>query len=67
MSSSEIALTDLEKDLPTTAEDVAALRAIRSEPEQRPFAVLQALADALPEAARRQKRPTSAGWPEFTL
>lgn len=67
MSSSEIALTDLEQDLPTSRADVEALRRLQSVREPKPFKVLQALVDALPAAARRQKRTTSAGWPEFTL
>ena len=68
MSSSEnTALTELERDLPTTRADVEALARLRSARPASPFDDLQALVDALPTAARRPRRTTAAGRPDFTL
>lgn len=68
MSSSERPpLDDLERDIPTTPEDVAALRRARAIPSLDPFAAVQRLEESLPPEARRQSRKTSAGWPDFEL
>ena len=68
MSSSDSAtLTELEKDLPTTREDIEALRRLRASRPSDPFAALQAIVDSLPAAARRQRRTTAAGRPELQL
>lgn len=60
-------LDTLAEDLPTTPEDVEALRKAASIRPADPFAALQALIDALPPAARRQRRDTAAGRPELVL
>lgn len=68
MSSSEpVSNLNLERDIPTTCEDVEALRRARSVKVEDPFGVVQQLIDALPSQARRQSRKTSAGWPDFEL
>lgn len=78
MSSSEkTSLTEIERDLPTTRADVTRLRSLRSPgPVEQgpvdpgpvdPFVALQQLVDALPAAARQQRRTTAAGRPEFEL
>ncbi len=61
------ALTDLERDLPTSSADVDMLQHLRKVRESDPFKALQALVDALPAAARRPRRTTAAGRPEFRL
>jgi hypothetical protein len=68
MSSSEKAtLTDLERDLPTTRRAVEALRRAASLAPRDAFAAVQALVDALPSKARRPRRTTTAGRPDFEL
>lgn len=68
MSSSEkTSLTEIERDLPTTRADVTRLRSLRSAGPVDPFVALQQLVDALPAAARQQRRTTAAGRPEFEL
>ncbi len=58
---------DLERDLPTTAEDVAALRALPA-PRLSFEAYLRFLAWLGPAApATLRKRPVPAGAPPFTL
>ncbi len=61
------ALPNLERDIPTTREDVAALRRAARMPVEDPFAAVQRLVDALPPGARRQSRETNQGWPDFEL
>ncbi len=60
-------LDSLERDLETTAADVKSLRRAASIRPPDPFAAVQALIDALPAPARRQRRETAAGRPEFVL
>jgi hypothetical protein len=60
-------LTDIERDIPTTPEDVEVLRRLRRTAPRQPFEAVQALADALPPAARRPRRTTAAGRPDFEL
>lgn len=58
------ALPDLERDLPTTAADVEALRRLRDARPRDPFpnlAVFPAAAEAL------ARRPTGEGWLPFVL
>jgi hypothetical protein len=66
---SDLGLLDLERDLPTTVEDVAALRRLRREQERSflfdDWSVLQPIA-GLPIAEDR-RRATSAGWEPFEL
>ena len=60
-------LASLERDLPTTPDDIAALRRAKNAvPREDPNA-LQALYDALPAEARLPRRTTSAGWEVFEL
>lgn len=66
-SSKALALTELERDLPTSRADVDTLRHLHRARASEPFKALQALVDALPAAARRPRRTTAAGRPEFTL
>ena len=66
-SSNGTVLTDLEKDLPTSRGDVVALRRLRATRSSMPFAALQALVDQLPAAARKPRRSTASGRPEFEL
>jgi hypothetical protein len=47
--------------------DVAALRRIKAALPPEDPDLLQALYDALPEAARLPRRTTSAGWESFEL
>jgi hypothetical protein len=68
MSSSEKTnLPDLERDLPTTARDVEALRRAASLTPRDAFAAVQALVDALPAKALRPRRTTATGRPDFEL
>lgn len=68
MSSSEsTSRLNLERDIPTTVDDVAALRQAHLIRSPHPFEALQQLIDALPPQAKRQSRKTSAGWPDFEL
>lgn len=60
-------LDSLERDLETTAEDVAALRAAAAHRPPDPFAAVQALIDALPPAARRPRLTTAEGRAELVL
>ncbi len=57
----------LERDLGTTAEDVAALRRAATRRPANPFQAVQELIDSLPPAARRPRRDTAKGRPEFVL
>ena len=63
--SDRLPLADLERDLPTTAADVAALRRLR---ETMPPALHRG-ADALPFDVMEllARRPTSEGWEPLTL
>ena len=65
MSSSD--LLDLERDLPMTPEDIEALRRVRRIRPSDPFTAVQILSDSLLPAARRPRRRTAAGRPEFQL
>ena len=59
---------DLERDLPTTFEDVRALR--RAGPAQPGIdfvSQVELLSDALPERARRPRSRTFAGYAKFEL
>lgn len=61
-------LLDFERDLPTTEEDVAALRRVRRITGGRePWRLMQELHDALPPAARKPRTRTSAGYEPFEL
>jgi len=60
-------LDSLETDLETSPEDVAALRRAAAHRRGDPFLVVQQLIDSLPLAARRPRRDTAAGRPEFVL
>lgn len=60
-------LANLESDIPTTEEDVAALRRAAAIPVADPFAAIQRLNDALPPEARTQSRKTHEGWADFEL
>jgi hypothetical protein len=60
-------LTDLARDMPTTRDDVVALRRAGAQRPSEAFAALQALVDQLPGAARQPRRDTAAGRPEFRL
>ena len=62
-----VTLTDLEKDFPTTVDDVVALRRLRATQPPVSFAALQAFVDELPLAARKPRRSTAAERPEFKL
>ena len=57
----------IERDLVTTPEDVAALRRAAAKRPVDPFQAVQELIDSLPPAARRPRRDTAAGRPEFEL
>ena len=60
-------LTNLERDLPTTPDDIAVLRRLKkAAPPEDPKA-LQTLYDALPAEARLPRRTTSEGWKVFEL
>ena len=68
MSSRRPSLLDtLAEDLPTTPEDVAALRRAAALRPADAFSAVQELIDALPPAARRPRRTTAAGRPDFVL
>ncbi len=60
-------LLDLDRDLPTTPEDVEALRRARRIAVSDPQGAVQALSDSLPPAARRPRRGTARGRPELRL
>ena len=60
-------LADFELDIPTTEEDIAALRRAAAIPVEDPFAAIQRLNDALPPKARSQSRKTHKGWADFEL
>ena len=57
-------LLDLERDVPTTAADCAALRSLR---EQQPGDRFPDLSGFPATAAALAGRPTSEGWPELEL
>ena len=61
------ALDSLESDLETSPDDVEALRRAAANPPRDPFVAVQELIDALPPAARRPRRETSEGRPDFVL
>lgn len=68
MSSKEAGIKlNLERDIPTTPEDVAAVRVPRAVPVARAFEEVQRLVDALPPEARVQSRKTAEGRPDFEL
>lgn len=68
MSSGRPATLDsLAEDLPTSAADVQALRRAAARRPADSFKAVQQLIDALPPAARRPRRETAAGRPEFVL
>ncbi len=60
-------LESLERDLPTTPDDIAALRRAKKAASRDDPNALQVLYDALPPEARPPRRTTSAGWEEFEL
>lgn len=60
-------LADLALDIPTTEEDIAALRRAAAIRVEDPFAAIQRLNDALPPEARTQSRKTHEGWAVFEL
>lgn len=60
-------LLDLQRDLPTTSEDVEALQRNRPAPFEDWWSSLQRLADAAPPAAQLRPRPTFAGCEPFEL
>ena len=60
-------LLDLERDLPTNSEDIAALRRLRRIRPRDTFKLLQALSDSLPASARRPRRRDAAGRPDLEL
>jgi hypothetical protein len=67
-SSEPLDLLELERDIPTTPEDVEALRRHRPRMPENWWDVLTAASEQLPglEEARRRRR-TFAGWPPFEL
>jgi hypothetical protein len=69
MSSDQLPdLLDLERDIPTTPEDVRALRENRPRPDLHWLDQLQILVDQVPNAHElRWKRRTFAGWEPFEL
>lgn len=60
-------LLDLDRDLPTSADDVTALRRVRKIEPANWLEALQELYDALPPQARRPRRCTDAGRPELEI
>lgn len=61
-------LLDLEKDIPTTAEDIRALRENRPRPNLHWLDQLQILENQVPNAHElRLKRRTFEGWEPFEL
>ena len=60
-------LANLERDLPTTPDDIAAIRRAKKAVLREDPNALQALFDALPPEARLPRRTTSAGWEVFEL
>lgn len=58
---------DMERDLPTTAEDVAALRRHRPDPPADWLERLTALSDLALFSSAPRDRPTAAGRPPFDL
>lgn len=58
---------DLERDLPTTSEDVAALRRIPPESPADWLERLTELSDPALFPSVNRERETSAGWPPFEL
>ncbi|MEM7052406.1 MAG: hypothetical protein AAF604_22260 [Acidobacteriota bacterium] len=55
-------------EIPTTAEDIAALRAVKKLPTNlEPWEASKLLYDALPEAAKKAPKKTFAGWEPFEL
>jgi hypothetical protein len=59
---------DFDRDLPTTAADVEALRRVRQIPSGLPgWREVELLVAALPPAAREQSRETCEGWEPFEL
>jgi hypothetical protein len=66
-SRTTLTLQHLERDLPTSPEDVEALRLAAAVVPDDPFAIVQALVNALPAVARRPRTETAAGRPPFEL
>ncbi len=60
-------LLDLDRDLPTSEEDVAALRRARAIAPADWLDALQELHDALPPRARQPRRSTDRGRPDLEL
>ena len=60
-------LLDLDRDLPTSKEDVAALRSAKAIEPANWLEALQALYDALPPRARRPRRTIDAGRPNLEI
>lgn len=60
-------LDSLAQDLDTSRDDIEALRRAAARRPADPFTAVQQLIDALPPAARRPRRDTAAGRPEFLL
>ncbi len=59
---------DLEKDLPTTPEDIQALRENRPKSAKPWWVEIQELADQFPSDWEvRRRRPTAEGWEPFEL
>ena len=56
-----------ELDIPTTKEEIEALRRAAAIPVADPFAAIQRLNDALPQEARTKSRKTHKGWADFEL
>ena len=61
-------LLDLERDIPTTPEDIRALRENRPKPDLHWLDQLQILVDQVPNAHEiRRNRRTFEGWEPFEL
>lgn len=60
-------LLDLDLDLPTSAEDIAALRRVARIVPGNQIDAVQKLHDALPPASRRPRRTTDAGRSDLEL
>lgn len=60
-------LLDLDRDLPTTPEDIAALRRHRPKPDLPWWEQLQILHDQVPDAAEQARRRPVFSGPPFEL
>lgn len=67
MKSTRPDLLDLENDLPTTPEDIQALRRNRPRPSTDWLKELQELADQFPASWEVRRRPTAEGREPFEL